>query len=462
MLVVWLGLLCFLAYLPSLHGEFWVDDHQSLMAYLDKWKSPWSDIRNHRRPLLIASFWLNDTITKWIGRVKPGWFPPTPEGHTPNPMPYHAMNIVLHWANTVLVVQCGRVIGLPVQYQILLGLIYAIHPLASDAVAAISSRTSLLSGTFFTGAILATLHGWLPLAIVLSVLGVFVKEDMVILPLTCAVVWLIQFHNLWALTFFVLPLIGLVWQWDHLKRSWGELDREQDKVKASGSASYLSSEREWMALSGFTFHLPKWVVGFGFNVDHDIKPLGDAWELCGYLLMVIALYVLHILSPILTALIFLGPASMYIFKTPNDPVVGHRFYTMKLGISLALTLLGRWAGLGFPLIGAVLTVWLMVTMLRAGVWSSALALWGSAIKDGSGNKDRVLMHYANALQAAGMMDAARHWYLKCLEVNPRYSNAYINLAILEKNAGNVGVSEDWYAKGLGINPDLAKYRYILD
>ncbi len=48
------------------------------------------------------------------------------------------------------------------------------------------------------------------------------------------------------------------------------------------------------------------------------------------------------------------------------------------------------------------------------------------------------------------------YYLKCIELNPKYYSAYYNLAILNKNRGCLEDTVMWYKKAIEANP---RYSY---
>ena len=73
------------------------------------------------------------------------------------PWSYHLFNVLLHAGTSVLVFRVGRLWGLPVLAAGLGGLIFAVHPVHVEVVAAVFGRKDLLAG-FFTLA-MVLLHG---------------------------------------------------------------------------------------------------------------------------------------------------------------------------------------------------------------------------------------------------------------------------------------------------------------
>ena len=51
---------------------------------------------------------------------------------------------------------------------------------------------------------------------------------------------------------------------------------------------------------------------------------------------------------------------------------------------------------------------------------------------------------------------ALKYYMKCIEVNPKYHSAYYNMAIVYKRQNNLDQAINWYKKAIEVNP---RYSY---
>ena len=100
------------------------------------WFSP-SEIEDegHYWPLVYTSFWLEHKLWGFA------------------PAGYHAVNVLLHAANTVLVLRLARRLAVPGAW--LVAAVFAVHPLHVESVAWIIERKDLLSGLFYLAAFLA-------------------------------------------------------------------------------------------------------------------------------------------------------------------------------------------------------------------------------------------------------------------------------------------------------------------
>ena len=139
-----LALLIVASYFPALSGGFVWDDaafaeepairHWSGLGNI--WFAP-ADITNegHYWPLVYTSFWLEHKL----------W------GLTP--LGYHAVNLLLHLVNTVLVWRLLATLAVPGAWAV--AAVFAVHPLHVESVAWIMGRKDLLSALFCLGAVLA-------------------------------------------------------------------------------------------------------------------------------------------------------------------------------------------------------------------------------------------------------------------------------------------------------------------
>jgi tetratricopeptide (TPR) repeat protein len=113
-------------------------------------------------------------------------------GHAARPAGYHAFNLLLHWLNAVLVFALSRRIIGEERAAAVVAALFAVHPLATEAVTNIVGRADLLAALFVLGALL--LHERSQDAVLrtrglalcgmgaAAALGVLSKENAVVLP----------------------------------------------------------------------------------------------------------------------------------------------------------------------------------------------------------------------------------------------------------------------------------------
>ncbi|XP_018325681.1 transmembrane and TPR repeat-containing protein CG4341-like [Agrilus planipennis] len=143
-------LLAFILYYNSLDGDFVYDDRRAILTNPDLlpsspwnqllendfWGTPLSDSGSHGsyRPLCVLTFRINYLL---------GGF---------QPWGYHVVNVILHCLATALLVRVARSV-LPTSYSYIgsavTGLIFAAHPVHTEAVAGVVGRADLTACNFY-------------------------------------------------------------------------------------------------------------------------------------------------------------------------------------------------------------------------------------------------------------------------------------------------------------------------
>ena len=173
-----LVLLVAAAYAPAfLAGFVWDDRIFTESRAVRDWSGLWkiwfspADIRNeaHYWPLVYTTFWIEHKLWGFA------------------PAGYHAVNVLLHAANTVLLWRLAKRLEVPGAWAI--AAVFAVHPLHVESVAWVMERKDVLSALFYFAAVSAWLRfsesgGWKHylLALVLFVLGLLCKSIVVTLP----------------------------------------------------------------------------------------------------------------------------------------------------------------------------------------------------------------------------------------------------------------------------------------
>ena len=137
------------AYQPSLHNGFiWDDDlyvtHNTTLRSPEGLKRIWTvrGVTVQYYPMVFTSFWAEYQI------------------FGPEPMVFHATNMMLHGANAVLVWLVLAALGLPWAWPA--AAIFALHPVNVESVAWITERKNVLSGLFAFSSLLILIRLYLP------------------------------------------------------------------------------------------------------------------------------------------------------------------------------------------------------------------------------------------------------------------------------------------------------------
>jgi tetratricopeptide (TPR) repeat protein len=192
------------AYWNSLSGGFVFDDHGLLFANrnVTPGMRPWdwftreSSPTSLYRPLTMVTFALNAAFA-------------------PTAFWYHALNVTIHaLASIAAFVLASRLLPSR-RHAAVAALLFAAHPIHTEAVANVAGRAELLAALFVFSALWAALRhvddgwwGWLAMTTVAALAGVFSKESAVTLPLLAIVVLVWKAPTLDRRTLGVLAAVG--------------------------------------------------------------------------------------------------------------------------------------------------------------------------------------------------------------------------------------------------------------
>jgi hypothetical protein len=172
-------------YAPSLGSELVWDDRIHIVGNSAVEEARWSEllsapVGNYYRPLVFASFALDFAL----GGGTPALF--------------HLTNLILQGVVSCLLLAAAVALGAPRGAALAAALLFALHPVQSEAVLYVSGRPDLLAAGFALGALLfhARAAGWLgaaggrlafPAALGCFALSLGCKESTALLPLALAV-----------------------------------------------------------------------------------------------------------------------------------------------------------------------------------------------------------------------------------------------------------------------------------
>lgn len=400
----------FLVYSPALDGPFLLDDLYLPFGRPDA-ASLSSVIWLAQRPLLGLTFWANYLVSGT------------------NTFSYHAVNVFLHFLVSGLVFFIAHrllrqfVPAAPHASWLaaFAALVFLLHPIQTEAVAYIASRSDVLSTLFSYAALalfVARRNSSLSLVTIATILVLF----------ACAVLSKEQAAALPA-AFFLID-----WFAPDGKRNW----RLHLPVFAAGVAgvAYVLTRLAQGNTAGFSAGISPleyfytqcravWryirliLLPVGQNVDPDFplsRSLGDHLAWLGLLALIAAALLLlwqRRRFPLAAAgffifLAFLAPTSSFV--PILDPVAERRVYFPFIGfLLLLLDLLQsgpvpisrslRSLSGSVPIFTAILLLLSWLTYSRAGLWGSEIALWRDSVTK-SPAKWRPRFQYAYALYHA--------------------------------------------------------------
>ena len=421
-------------YLNSFKGVFQFDDYNVIVDHgaVHSWSAYLAGLPRGIRPLLKLTYTLN-----WTSGL--GLFG------------YHLVNVGLHAANAVMLFRLASTIGGPSASRfvtLLPALLFAVHPVQTEAVTYISGRSVSLMAFFYLGSLLAYLRGrergsrfLLYLASpILFLLAAASKEVAVTLPfalILCEAVrrerdgWKEALRAQaihWALLLFLAVLFL-----SHT--GYGRLLEACFDIR--GAAANLLTQ-----VHGVGYLLSRLVMPHDLNIDPDLPVFsGGSPVLVPEALLLAALLAAGVLGlkkrsmagfGILWFFLHLVPTNSFI---PRLDVANERqLYLASWGLFLAVTggadlLWGRRGArrVTAMAVAAVLVVALGgYTVSRNAAYRSEVALWEDTVQK-SPWKARGWNNLGYAYQQAGRLRDAEVAYLRALRIDPGYTRAQGNL-----------------------------------
>jgi protein O-mannosyl-transferase len=408
-------------YLPFGNGTFPVDH---FLAWL-----------NGVRPVLMLSYWVNYRLSQF------------------QPYSYHAFNVIFHAANSVLIFLITRKVLQFVEVMnprrgvlaVFAGAVFLLHPVNSESVGYITSRSEDLSVLLFLGAWTAFLYRqkaettWARAVLVLLLFGAaaLTKEHTMVLPA-------------------LLLLTDYFWNppfsFGGIRRNW----RLYVPVAAGGvlATAYLArllrgAPTAGFGITDFTWYQyfftecrAFWVyirlfllpidlrVDYDFPISRTILDHGAVVGLVAILIVAGAAFYYRRRYPLaafgfFAFVILMAPTSS--FMPIKDPVAEHRLYLSMIGLLfIVLEFLRRvevtqrkW----IAALGAVLLVAGVATYERSAVWSDPRLLWEDTVAKSPG-LSRDEFQLAEAYREQGDCARALPHYARAAEIDPPAKHSY--------------------------------------
>ena len=360
---LWIAALAALPYLAVLGGPFQFDDHSMLRLTAVSTPDGWTRLLriDESRPLTILSFWANFQVA----------------GQR-SPMLWHAVNLLLHVANSILAWRVLAAWVAPSRAALAAACIFAAHPLQAEPVCYIFARSTLLAAFFCLTALLLwnrASRWWAAIAFALALLS---KEECVAFPL-----FLLLLNWAQRRTRAEWPAIGAMLA---LSAAAGLRVLHATSSIAGSGAGFGATQTPWTYFTAqgvaILRYLRLLIVPYPLTVDPqiDATPLaaGVAW-LAVAAAIALAIRFARSFEPamwFLGGLLLLAPSSS--FLPADDLAADRRLYLPMLAFAACLALLAErlpWkrASLAFVAMLCGLLVW------QVHHWTSETLLWQQAV-----------------------------------------------------------------------------------
>jgi tetratricopeptide (TPR) repeat protein len=431
-----LALAVLLAYANSLFGDFQFDDYNVIVynTGVQSWAAWWQGLGHGIRPLLKFSYTLS-----WTSGLGAAGF--------------HLLNIAVHLINVLLVFALTRqflrlqprlpqqVFGIP----FFTALIFAVHPVHTEAVTYISGRSIALMTLFYLAGLLAyaagrerkstlLVYGVTPLCFIAAI---SVKETAVTFPLALLA---------WHLASGGTLKEAFRFQWP----SWAVLALgSMFFLLHGGYLALMANSAGLNSLAGnmatqadaFYYLMRQWFLPLWLNIDPDLHMAASLDEKLPQLVFLAAVFIAMLAIfrrrpwlgfALAWALLQLVP--LYWFLPRTDVANERQLYLVSWPLALALVTEGAlfMKQKNLVVTGVVLAAALAcLTVLRNQDYRSEVALWESTVALSPG-KARVHNNLGMAYELAGRTPEARLEYAIALRLNPDYRKARDNLERLSE------------------------------
>ncbi len=429
-------------YLNSFLGVFQFDDYNVIVdnGGVHTWGAFLAGLPRGIRPLLKLTYTLN-----WTSGL--GLFG------------YHLVNVTLHAANAVMLFFLASRIGGPSVSRfaaLLPALLFAVHPVQTEAVTYISGRSVSLMAFFYLGSLLAYLRGrergsrflLYLVSPIFFLLAAASKEVALTLPFAlvlCEAVrrerdgWkealraqAVHWGLLAALAVFFLAHAG-----------YGRLLEACFAIR--GVAANLLTQ-----VHGIGYLLSRLVMPFALNIDPDLPVFsGGSPVLLPEALLLAALLAAGIFGLGKRSLAGFGILWFFLHLVPTNSFIPRldaanerQLYLASWGLFLALAagadrLREKRGARRVTAVAAVLVIVLgVLTVYRNTVYRSEIALWEDSARKSPG-KARAWNNLGYAYRQAGRFRDAESAYLLALRVDPGYGLARENLSNLKARSDSV-------------------------
>lgn len=393
-----------------------------------------------------------------------------------DPFWFHFLNVIIHGLNVILVFLLFTSLfmhwGLKKEYGLFVALLWAAHPIHTEAVAYISATADPLH--FFFG-LLFLLTGikpkrkWQILSLVFLILALLTKEASVTFPalLFAARLSLHPTDYKKALK-ASLPALGIAAGYILLRKTW--LDFDDSFVFYTSENIYTNSvlNRLYTGFAALTKYLELLIWPDHLQIDRSFPVYTSLFSLKVLIgatltaLSLVPLFKFKTISPwwLFAALWFWGYHILHmgVLLPLNSLFLEHWMYVPSLAlISIFVVLLFKiFERINLKTVAVLLVLastaaLALRTHRQNAVWNNPISLYTHILK-GSPQIARVHNNLAMAYSDKNQFDKAKEHYLKSIEIDDSYPQVRHNLGLLYLRQNQVDKGIFQLKRALEINP----------
>lgn len=435
-------------YAGAVDGAFIFDDlphivHNPALRQVGDFGAALDSEYQETRPVYLASV----AVSYWISG--------------PDPAAFRIVNIALHAVCVALVYALGLLMT-PADdrrlrwFPAIAALVFAVHPLATEGVTYINSRSGLLIAAFGMGAIVALARGWRWLAVALMVMAAGCKESAVVVPVLAGL-YLALFRGrgavreVWPLLLpvVIVPVLFLL------------RDNPHEGTIGAGT---LPLVHQWLTQPRvLVLFLLLAVAPVRQNIDYDFRvSTGLELEVIGAVAVLVGLaygaWRWRRRAPIAS----FGLAWFFVAIAPTNSVVPFKDFIAERHLYLplvGLALIGGWAAalaiarrrVAVAAVAVYAVALAALTVARNEVLGDPLALWTETVVS-SPNKARPHVNLGILLLQRGEPTEGYFHLARAVELDPSDAAAQYNLGVYFEHAGERERAVDHLRQAVALRP----------
>ena len=406
------------------------------------------------------------------------------------PFGYHLINLIIHIINSLLVY--GVILysikklqpngGGGGHWSALAGaLVFALHPIQTQAVSYIAQRAASLAATFYLAGLFLYIRAgrerpklYYSLAWLAGLAAMGCKEMSVTFPLAI-ILWDLVFggnrsrrHKLrWSIflvLLLIIPLTVLLDSGNPKYNDSGQLgggvsagfDKFAGGVEAPDRLTYGLTQ-----IRVFTTYLRLSLLPINQNLDYDFPVFTSFFDpeiIFSSILIISILLVAALLLRSGKSVAAFGIFFFFLALLPEsslipirDLIFEHRLYLPLLGLAFAVAQLDFSSRRPRILFGLIIVLLGSMTFARNRIWMDEIALWTDTVEKSPG-KARPHNNLGYLFNQDKQYEKARRTLSRAIEVFPDYPEAMVNLAISYKNLDDLSQAEEICRRALEIKP----------
>jgi protein O-mannosyl-transferase len=350
-------------------------------------------------------------------------------------MSYHIINVIIHLLAVLVLFKLFEQLGFGRRISFFISLVFAVHPVLTQAVSWIPGRNDSMLGLLAFSAILFNVRyadehktKWLVLQILFLLLAFFTKETSVFIPPAIFIVLVLMRNK----KLFERAMIILYGSWIGVFIFWYWVRSQATVVTTSYEISTM--------LKDFGARLPVFIQYLGkiiFPFNLSVFPMQQDTNILLGMLALVVLAVLIFLSKEKNWKIILAGAGFYIITlTPslmvpkifNEQEFEHRLYLPIVGILILLTQTAWFKNLKpqslLASVVVVAVIFSFINIQHQKSFGSPITFWRSAVSSSPSSAYAAMMYGAREMDSDKVMGEA--WIRKSfrMDSDQKYINYY--------------------------------------